>query len=78
MYIRVNSKSNETVRITEKRYKLQSKEFFNNCLFGHFLPVCKFSCLYLSSGGYGEVFFACYHADPFQCVHEAVLEVLDG
>ena len=74
----VKSKSNETVRITEKRYKLQTKVFFNNCLYGHFLILCKCSYLYLSSGGNGEALCACYPADPSQCAHEAVLEVLDA
>ena len=74
----MKSKSNETVRITEKRYKLQSKVFLINCLYGHFLLVCTFSYLYLSSGANGEAFFACYPADPSQRVHEAVREVLDA
>ena len=51
------------MRITEKWYKLQIKVFLINCLYGHFLLVCQFSYLYLSSGVNGEAFFACYPVD---------------
>ena len=40
--------------------------------------MCKFSFLYLFPRANGEAFLECYHANPSQCVHEAVLELSDS
>ena len=61
----------------EKRYKLQSKVFFNKCLYGNVLLVCKFSLSNFWRQWWG--FLCVLSCWPLlQRVHEAVLEVLDA
>ena len=74
----VQSSSIRNVYIAEYWFKLQDQAFFNFWCYRQLRYACTFWILLLILEGPGELSFACWHADPTQHVHEAIMGSWDA
>ena len=74
----VKSSLIRNVQITEDGFTVQDKVFNNFWSYTQLQYAYTFSGLLIFSIGYGIPGYACKHADPFQHVHEAVLQSWDA